>query len=177
MSELSVGSLSGLAANSYVIDVASGSTLDVTNATGTLPSAQLPAGSILQVLDTTTITQASTTSTSYQASGLSVSITPSSTSSKILLQYSVAIDTSADGCHTTIFQDSTNVADGAYTSVATFLDIPGRNIQTVGSSFLDSPATTSAITYTVQFRSAGGGNVLLRNELSRGRLIVMEVAG
>lgn len=43
MSELSVGSLSGLAANSYVIDVASGSSLDLSN------GATLPAGSIIAV--------------------------------------------------------------------------------------------------------------------------------
>ena len=45
MSELSVGSLSGLAANSYVIDVASGSSLDLS------AGATLPAGSIIAVKD------------------------------------------------------------------------------------------------------------------------------
>ena len=50
MSELTVGTLSGLAANSYVIDVASGSTLDLSNATD-LPASALPAGSIIAVKD------------------------------------------------------------------------------------------------------------------------------
>ena len=85
MSELSVGSLSGLAANSYVIDVASGSTLDVTNATGTLPAAQLPAGTILQVLEATAATTTTTTSTSAVDTSLSATITPSSSSSKIFV--------------------------------------------------------------------------------------------
>ena len=164
MSTLKVNNLTDLGADAVVTD-------------GVVDSGALPAGSILQVLDTTATSQVSTTSQSYQASGLSVSITPSASNSKIHLQYFVMPDTTSDGCHTTIFRDSTNLADRSYTSVATVLDLPGRNIQTIGSYFLDSPSTTSEITYTVQFRSDGGLTTMLRNELSRGRLILMEVAG
>ena len=59
MSELSLGTLSGLAANSYVVDVASGSSLDLS------AGAVLPAGSILQVVSTTKTDTFSSSSTSF----------------------------------------------------------------------------------------------------------------
>ena len=90
MSELSVGSLSGLAANSYVIDVAAGSSLDLS------AGAVLPAGSIIQVVSTTKTDTFSTTSTSFSdVTGFSVSITPTSTSSKIMVMASAQVGNSS----------------------------------------------------------------------------------
>jgi len=74
MSELAVGSLKGLAANSFVIDVASGSSLDLS------AGAVFPAGSVLQVVSTTKTDAFSTTSSSFaDVTGLAATITPSST--------------------------------------------------------------------------------------------------
>ena len=88
MSELSVGSLSGLAANSFVIDVASGSTLDVTNATGTLPAAQLPAGSIIAVKDaifTGTQTASVTAGNNVAVTDLSITHEVADPSNKLII--------------------------------------------------------------------------------------------
>ncbi len=76
MSELSVGSLSGLAANSYVIDVASGSSLDLSNATD-LPASALPAGS--RTSATTALSSYAGANTIY-ASGANFLDSPSTTS-------------------------------------------------------------------------------------------------
>ena len=82
MSELSVGSLSGLAANSYVIDVASGSSLDLSN------GATLPAGSIISV---NSVTKNDTFSASLASGGttaitdLSITHTMAKASNKLLI--------------------------------------------------------------------------------------------
>ena len=51
----------------------------------TITSANLPAGSVLQVVQQSTNAVISTSSTSYQATGLYVDITPTSTTSKIFI--------------------------------------------------------------------------------------------
>jgi hypothetical protein len=58
---------------------------------GTLTAARLPAGSVLQVVQSTTTTSATTSSTSYVDTGFSASITPTSASSKILIIGSAVI--------------------------------------------------------------------------------------
>ena len=165
MSELSVGALSGLAANSYVIDVASGSSLDVTNATGTLPSAQLPAGSILQVVSATkTDTYTETLPSGGESSnipGLSVTITPSSATSKIFITCDLVSSTSAgtgQGSMAWLRRDSTDIAlgdgSGSRKRVTTSALVNNDQLASSSFSFLDSPATTSATTYYVRLAHA-----------------------
>jgi hypothetical protein len=165
MSELSVGTLSGLAANSYVIDVASGSTLDLSNATGTLPAAQLPAGSILQVVSTNKNDTFSTTSSSLtDVTGLSTTITPAATANKVLIVVSVLLSNSGAGN-----PGSLQLADGSNNPIAPPAS-PSSRTQGFASAipndtataqvwtfnFLHSPSTTSAITYKVRARTNGG---------------------
>ena len=165
MSELSVGSLSGLAANSYVVDIASGSTLDLSNATD-LPASALPAGSILQVVSTTKTDQFTTSSTSYtDVTGLSVSITPRSTSSKIfvMVQTNVGGDSSSYQA-IQLVRDSTaiNIGDAAGSRTrASYMSYNGGTTDgenyygsaNVHLSTLDSPSTTSTVTYKVQAKT------------------------
>ena len=156
MSELSVGTLSGLAANSYVIDVASGSQL-------TQP------GMILQVVSTTK-TDSFTTSVagvfSTNVTGLEATITPSSTASKILVSVNVAgMQQAYAGLNYRVMRDSTGIgvgdAEGSRSQVSsgseagTFSD----RVASSSVSILDSPATTSAITYGVQLFNRSGSTV------------------
>ena len=171
MSELSVGALSGLAANSYVIDVASGSTLDVTNATGTLPSAQLPSGSVLRVLSTYTTDYFTTTSiTAVDVPNFTLDITPSSASNKILVMFSFGMvfnGTAGQDCEFFINRDATEIAlDYVFES-------SNANDQSaMAGHYLDSPNTTSSVTYKMTMEVNGGsGNV------RRGSFTVMEIAG
>jgi hypothetical protein len=192
MSELTVGSLSGLAANSYVIDVASGSSLDLSN------GATLPAGSIIQVVSTTKTDTFATTSSSYtDITGLSATITPTSSSSKILVFFSVDAVTTTGTTNSMggiqLVRDATAIAFG---------DAAGnRSVATVGVSsretsdnvrleysknFLDEPSTTSSVTYKLQAEvQAGTLYVNSRqadadssiNYRSVSTITVMEVAG
>ena len=167
MSELSVGSLSGLAANSYVIDVASGSTLDLSNATD-LPVSALPAGSILQVVSTTKTDTFSTTSASFtDITGLSATITPSSTSSKIFISYSInSGNTGSNNKNFFVLNSSLTGnllrGDSAGNRIRVSNDATytsGSVIIEVSNSFLDSPNSTSAITYDVKMAVQATGYV------------------
>jgi len=156
MSELSLGTLSGLAANSYVIDVAAGSSLDLS------AGAVLPAGSILQVVSTTKtdVFTASLSGRSFSSNvtGLEASITPSSASSKILVTLHMsALRTDSSDIMFKLRRDSTDIAVGD--SAGTRQQLTGglANVttgsivtQNMGAQFLDSPASTSALTYGVQ---------------------------
>lgn len=169
MSELVVGSIAGLASNSYVVDVSAGSTLDLSNATS-LPSSALPTGSVLQVVSTTKTDTFSTTSTTPTAlTGATVSITPKFASSKILVTFTTVA--SASALCTGSFQlkrDSTNIGGGASAgnrlSAISSVTIASQNYRhSVASNFLDSPATTSSITYSIDVFTSSGTFWIGRN--------------
>jgi hypothetical protein len=121
-----------------------------------IPSAALPVGSVLQCLSTNKTDAFSTTSTSYvDITGLSVSITPKFSSSKILVILSLSGSETA-GFGYQLVRGSTAICIGdsgggsrkqasGGTSVR---DINGVNNGSV--NFLDFPATTSSTTYKVQ---------------------------
>lgn len=116
---------------------------------------------VLQVVSTTKTDSFSTTSTSYvDITGLSVTITPSSTSSQILVLTGVAMSADASGRMsvqlkrgTTDIAISTGFAGSNQTS-ASFNTI--YISQYVSIAHLDSPATTSATTYKFQAKVAAG---------------------
>ena len=122
---------------------------------------------ILQVVTGTSATNTTTTSTSYVTSGLSATITPSSTSSKVLILVSgVWYNNSASAeILATIFRGTvagTNLAVGA--NVA-FSQLFPAVISSCVMNFLDSPNTTSAQTYTVGIKTA---SAIATNSWSRG---------
>ena len=135
-------------------------------------SAGLPTGSVLQVVQGTlgsTVTKTPADSLS-EDTGLSATITPSSTSSKILVQYSIFLGQEASyNAFTRILRGSTEIGNGTSeagrpvgNSMVTGYTQSGFDIYWVGcasNSFLDSPATTSATTYKIQIGSYDGDNV------------------
>ena len=131
---------------------------------GTLPTARLPAGSVLQVVSNTKTNFFTTTSTSFvDVTGLSLSITPTSATSKILLivtSYQSSSSTSGLTVYNLV-RNSTNIATPANTGLS-FSASAGNytgasdNIFPFTISFLDSPATTSATTYKVQVKTNTG---------------------
>ena len=189
MSELSLGTLSGLAANSYVIDVAAGSSLDLS------AGAVLPAGSILQVVSTTKGDAFSTTSTSYvDVTGLSATITPRSTSSKILISIdsNEDIQTSVTEVYFQVTRNGTPVgiadAAGSRTRNGVYLvDRSADEPEIVSYSYLDSPSSTASLTYQLQVRGNTGNSVYINRRAtdtdsstigrSVSTITLMEVAG
>jgi len=117
-------------------------------------------GKILQVFQSAFTDAKSTNSTSLVDSGLSVSITPSSTSNKILIIYGLYMSVNSDeySGSTSIVRGSTAIFIGDAISSSgrnTSFMWPnsGRDPHFVGHQFLDSPSTTSATTYKIQYRS------------------------
>ena len=114
-------------------------------------------GKVLQVVAATTSTSVSNSTITYADTGLSVSITPSSSTSKVLVMVTQnGLMKSAASSNNAIFmrlmRDATQVAEffetGLYTDTA--LLITGFS---GALTLLDSPATTSAVTYKTQFRN------------------------
>ena len=140
----------------------------ILNASGRPMAAQT--GGILQVLQVVKTDTFSTSSTTYtDITGLSLSITPSSTSSRILILFQVV----ATGVNVNYFQLVRN------TTAIALGNPEGSRIQaTVGNAnragdsnlafsfsnmFIDSPATTSATTYKLQTRTENGTNAVFIN--------------
>ena len=122
----------------------------------------LPAGSVLQVVQQVlTNTQESTANTSLSDTSLVATITPSSTSSKILVTISTQSYTSSSG-DIGLYGLNRTISGGSGVDLNTG-EIFQANQQTGGwqpmaINFLDSPSTTSATTYRLRFKSMNGSN-------------------
>ena len=131
-------------------------------------------GKVLQVVSTTkTDTFTSTSGTSWtDITGLSVAVTPSATSSKILVCWNLALGTAANNnvyCRLLRGSTAISVGDSAGSrNQSTGGGVPYANYGWAGviaGTYLDSPSTTSATTYKIQL--AGQASVTLcvnRNE-------------
>ena len=122
--------------------------------------ASLPSGSVLQVVTSNTDTEVTTTSTTFSDTGLSATITPSSTSSKILIltRQSTWIERSggesAQGW-VNLLRDSTQINQTFITAECGLNNESDRAVTNVVSEcYLDSPNTTSAVTYKTQQKTA-----------------------
>ena len=114
-------------------------------------------GHVLQVKSDTSTTQTNTTSTTYADTQLSVSITPTSSSSKVLVMMycSVRADQIAGaGGHVRVLRDSTQIGEQKYMG---WNNVGHYGQDTSHMEILDSPATTSAITYKVQVKTQNSG--------------------
>ena len=153
-------------------------------------------GGIIQVKSATkTDGDFSTSSSSYtDVTGLSVSITPTRSDSKILIFVSIhAVGNSQTQAYFRFMRDSTPicVGDAAGTRVQASLGsmyIDQQNdINCASQNFLDSPSTTSTVTYKIQCRNQGVGTILVNRsdtdaaDTTSGRfpstITVMEVSG
>jgi hypothetical protein len=111
-----------------------------------------PISKIVQVVQGTYATSTTTTSTSYVTTGLSLSITPTLNTSKVLILVTMPVQNTSNTSDSkfTIFRGTvagTNLF-GAVGSGIFYSEANGLNV-VYASNFLDSPATTSATTYTV----------------------------
>ena len=137
-----------------------------------LADSDMPAGAVLQVTQGRTNTQVNTTSTTHVDTGLSASITPTSTSSTILVTVTQLIETSnnarSSGTDIRLLRGSTLILDdgngSGYGSFYRDINISGiTNIDTgavVAFSYIDSPSTTSATTYKTTGRSLASSSTL-----------------
>jgi hypothetical protein len=136
------------------------------------------AGQVIQVLSATDSTSRSTTSASYVTASntLSVAITPSSASNKILILVSTAVTCAGDNQgFFTIFRDATNLT-GA-NGFAYARDGGVSATYNIGINYLDSPSTTSAITYQVYLKTDAGSSVFVNRAGITGSITCLEIKG
>ncbi len=140
------------------------------------------AGKVLQVVMGTTNTAAQTGGSTYADTGLSATITPSATSSKVLamvnqpLTMSIATSTGRDGGFRLV-RGSTDLIQGMAevdTDTGNFFKMPAYNAQV----YLDSPNTTSATTYKTTFRvNSGSCDIYAQQHGATSSIILMEIEG
>ena len=175
MSTLEVKELSHPAGQ--VIKIASGKTLDLKSQ----GSVTMPSGSVLQVQYMYTGAVVTATSQTYIDLGVNVSITPTSTSSKIMAFANVGgcVKTAASGAYMAlqIVRDSTPIhifeGQGGYNAAN-----QTASFGTCAGIKLDSPNTTSAVNYKIQMKNLGGaGSVVNNNAGALSSITLMEIAG
>ena len=171
-----------------------GGTLGVTGATtlsNQLTDANMSSGSVLQVVQVFKDDVFSTTSTSYvDVTGMSATITPSSSSNKILVQLRTTQAMDGNNKMTTnLVRGSTTIANADGKTYFSNM-YPSRlstdtNIYLVHGSthldFLDTPSTTSSTTYKLQLLVDSGTGYINRgrdSEIFRGvsSITLMEIA-
>ena len=153
-------------------------TVITTGSTGqVINKASLPTGSVLQVVSATNSTEATNSTSIFADTGLTVTITPISNTSKILIiaNLAVAKPGALDSVLLNIVRNATQIivfsAGILYTGTAVYLN------GMASVCYLDSPATTSATTYKIQFRnSANQAYVHAMESGSTGTITVMEIA-
>ena len=137
-------------------------------------------GKVLQVIHGTDETLRETTSTSYASLTLNASITPAATSSKVLVLLNIATSSAFDEKYSyfTIFRDSTDVGNSDGSGFFYTFDSDGSgDVYMAGSlTHLDSPSTTSSVTYTLYGKCTSGGKARI-NVGSEGRstITLMEI--
>ena len=162
----------------------SGSTvLDLPNVSGTVLTTTSPkAGNVIQVVQSTYSTLTSSSSGSFSSSGLTASITPTSSSSKILIliSNSVYINRSGNdaGAKLQLVRGATALITQNGATLYIFTGGSGaENITQPFMQYLDSPATTSSTTYTLNFATNGSGSVTIQYSNNSAYMTLMEIAG
>lgn len=147
-----------------------------TNGSGVLSFANAGSGKILQIVTATYSTETTNTTGTAADTGLTATITPSSNTSKILVQVSQGdVSTSS----TTTFMEIKLLRAGSAIMTPMAFGGGGTADQRTQCAFnyLDSPASTSALIYKTQFRiSSGTGTVRVQRDSSTASIILMEIA-
>jgi hypothetical protein len=168
------------------LETTSGSgTITLSNQLSGLTSASMPTGSVLQVVQDLGYNEYTTTSSSWNSKMTDVNciITPSSTSSKILLMASTELEFQYNNTGGSIdFYRSISGGASTYNlsgETNGFTINEGLNRSLVTPVYLDSPSTTSAVTYSIsmKYTTAGVGWVGLGGASRITTLIAMEIQG
>lgn len=134
-------------------------------------------GRVVQIVSNVTSNSVETTSTSYVTANHSVSITPTSANSKILVMQTGTLAQPGDGgpswnAMATIYRDSTNLAGSNNSFAGQNIGYSGSIYSTIAMSYLDTPSTTNSVTYTVYIKNITGGSALYNWGFSAGRSVI-----
>jgi hypothetical protein len=146
-----------------------------TLANATITAWTPPAHTIIQVVQGTATAGLELTSTTYVTTGLSAAITPSATSSKILVNYHICYDSDANGtaAQYALYAGGSNIVDKIHY-------IHGASSRVIGSSsmmYQHSPNTSSAITYELFAKKNSGTRIYTRYADTMSTITLMEIKG
>jgi hypothetical protein len=145
----------------------------------TVNGTALTSSKILQVVNAKYGTETFFTSTSYVTSNLTATITPTSATSTILVAMSIPCTAVTTGgqLYATVFRGTvagTTLANGA-AGFGVIYNSAGSIQSIISCTVLDSPATTSATTYTVGVKLSGGSGYFNTNGATS-TITLMEIA-
>jgi hypothetical protein len=162
--------------NTLTLPTNTGTIITTASSDQSIPKAALPTGSVLQVVNATYSTSTTTGGTTYVDTGLTATITPTASSSKILVlvnQSGLNNDTINSGTSVQLLRTSTSLV--VFASFFGF-GVSGC-VSGASACYLDSPATTSATTYKTQFkRGSGSGTSYVQDNSSTSTITLLEIA-
>jgi len=135
---------------------------------------------VLQVVSAEYAVQATSTTTTFADTGLTLAITPSSTTSKVLVQITQAYGrddgNSLNSVGLKLFRGATDL--GIFATRAGFTNTAIYQAGTVAYNYLDSPVTTSATTYKTQFNNAlvSAANAYVQYVSAKSTITLMEIS-
>jgi hypothetical protein len=134
---------------------------------------------ILQVVQGTTSTLVSNSTTTLVDTGLTATITPQATSSKILVlvdhMCGKSSGSTANGVNVSLFRGATNIK--ALSDALGYTNSAIDNIFSLSAVVFDSPNTTSATTYKTQFRNfAAFASVSVQTQSIQSSITLLEVS-
>ena len=164
-----------------VLETVSGSgTIALTNQLSGMTSASVPSGSVLQVVHAIYATAVGSSSSTYADTGLTASITPTSTSSKVLVTiHQNGVDKRTNNTYVAIklLRGSSVISTLSLVAAATGTTTL-NSVGSVSTEILDSPSSTSSVTYKTQFAStANTATAYVQMENVTSTITLMEIKG
>ncbi len=165
-----------------------GASGDTTNIVGTLQNngSALVTGKILQVVSAVSTTGVTVTGSTFTDSGLSAAITPSSSSNKIFVlinqQFGIITSSAEAGAGYKLLRDS-SVIYGGVQNYQLYIESTGNSAGVsiyapFNLNYLDSPSSTSSLTYKTQIRQYQSGDTIkTQPDNMQSSITLMEVAG
>ena len=158
-----------------------GTTGQILTVSGGVPTWSTPAGGgkVLQVVAGYTSTATTSSSSTYIDTTLTASITPSATTSKILIFVSQnglvkSAGNASNGIGLRLLRNTTALQGFAYEQLQTNTTIVNKGSASLG--YLDSPNTTSSVTYKTDMANTGSNNAsVTANENCGSSIILMEI--
>ena len=134
-------------------------------------------GKVLQVINAVDASETSTTSSSLVDTGLTATITPSATSSKVLIMvgmnFGVTGSSAGLGSHllrgSSIIRSASEKSDGHGAGETSYHEA------WLAFDYLDSPNTTSATTYKMQMKTPSGGTIFTSIDNNVSTMTLMEI--
>ena len=137
-----------------------------------------PAGHVLQVLFVEDSTNLTTASSTYVDVGLSLAITPKSTSSKILCMWTVQalLVSTGSGFGSQLVRGSANIFTTSQDYHTYSGEVATGMRQITDFKYLDSPSVDTPITYKVQVKPHNTLSIQFNDNSNQSHLVLMEIA-